>query len=64
MQKQDLNVAFKDYNPNQLMFFPPSLEELIVPHWGSSVSGLTVSMGKIGVGTALNWLNKSFWNGF
>lgn len=29
MQKQDLNVAFKDYNPNQLMFLPPSLEELI-----------------------------------
>lgn len=32
MQKQDLNVAFKDYNPNQLMFLPPSLEELIPSH--------------------------------
>lgn len=29
MQKQDLNVVFKDYNPNQLMILPPSLEELI-----------------------------------
>ncbi|WP_215226860.1 IS1182 family transposase [Echinicola shivajiensis] len=32
MKKQDLNVAFKDYNPNQLMFLPPSLEELIPAH--------------------------------
>jgi transposase len=29
VQKQDLNVVFKDYNPNQLMLLPPSLEELI-----------------------------------
>ena len=29
MQKQDLKVVFKDYNPNQLMLLPPSLEELI-----------------------------------
>ncbi|TNF43887.1 MAG: IS1182 family transposase [Cytophagales bacterium] len=29
MQKQDLNIVFKDYSPNQLMLLPPSLEELI-----------------------------------
>lgn len=39
MQKQDLNVAFKDYNPNQLMFLPPSLEELIpTDHPGRTVN--------------------------
>ncbi|MBD8490431.1 IS5/IS1182 family transposase, partial [Echinicola sp. CAU 1574] len=32
MKKQDLNIAFKDYNPNQLMFLPPSLDELIPAH--------------------------------
>lgn len=32
MEKQDLNVVFKDYNPNQLMLLPPSLEELIPIH--------------------------------
>lgn len=29
MQTTDSNIVFKDYNPNQLMFLPPSLEELI-----------------------------------
>ena len=39
MQKQDLNVAFKDYNPNQLMLLPPSLEEFIAPnHPGRTVN--------------------------
>ncbi|WP_394331258.1 transposase, partial [Algoriphagus faecimaris] len=39
MQKQDLNVGFKDYNPNQLMFLPPSLEELIpLNHPGRTVN--------------------------
>lgn len=38
MQKQDLNVVFKDYNPNQLMILPPSLEELIAAnHPGRTV---------------------------
>lgn len=32
MQKQDLNIVFKDYTPNQLMLFPPSLEEFIPVH--------------------------------
>jgi transposase len=35
VQKQDLNVVFKDYNPNQLMILPPSLEELIPAHHAS-----------------------------
>tara|TARA_R110002124_G_C8915326_1_gene510812 strand:+ start:89 stop:1627 length:1539 start_codon:yes stop_codon:yes gene_type:complete len=39
VQKQDLNVAFKDYNPNQLMILPPSLEELIpLNHPGRTVN--------------------------
>ena len=29
MQKLDEKVVFKDYNPNQIMLLPPSLEELI-----------------------------------
>lgn len=34
-----MNVVFKDYNPNQLMFLPPSLEELIpANHPGRTVS--------------------------
>jgi len=38
VQKQDLNVAFKDYNPNQLMLLPSSLEELIpLNHSGRTV---------------------------
>ena len=32
MQKQDTNIVFKDYSPNQLMLLPPSLEELIPAH--------------------------------
>lgn len=32
MQKQDTNIVFKDYTPNQLMLLPPSLEELIPAH--------------------------------
>lgn len=32
MQKQDSNIVFKDYTPNQLMLLPPSLEELIPAH--------------------------------
>jgi transposase len=32
MEKQDLNVVFKDYNPNQLMLLPPTLEELVWVH--------------------------------
>lgn len=32
MEKQDSNVVFKDYNPNQLMLLPPTLEELIPVH--------------------------------
>ncbi|MEB2787387.1 IS1182 family transposase [Algoriphagus persicinus] len=39
MEKQDLNVVFKDYTPNQLMLLPPSLEELIsLNHPGRTVS--------------------------
>jgi transposase len=39
VQKQDLNVAFKDYNPNQLMLLPSSLEELIpLNHSGRTVN--------------------------
>jgi transposase len=32
VEKQDLNVVFKDYNPNQLMLLPPTLEELVWVH--------------------------------
>lgn len=39
MQKQDLNVVFKDYTPNQLMLLPSSLEELIpLNHPGRTVN--------------------------
>lgn len=39
MQKQDLNVVFKDYNPTQLMLLPSSLEELIpLNHPGRTVN--------------------------
>lgn len=41
MEKQDLNVVFKDYNPNQLMLLPPSLEELIpVNHASRTVNSV------------------------
>ena len=50
MQKQDLNVAFKDYNPNQLMFLPPSLEELIpANHAGRTVHELIERIDLSGV---------------
>ena len=32
MQKTEDKIVLKDYNPNQLMFLPPSLEELLPPN--------------------------------
>ncbi len=32
MKSRRNRVVFKDYNPNQIMLLPPSLEELIAPN--------------------------------
>ena len=32
MQYNRLKVVFKDYSPNQILLFPPSLEEMIDPN--------------------------------